>query len=727
MNRESDIRTKAWAAHHGGQLLEAERLYRQLLQETSQQTPSGDVRDAINLGALLRSQGRLKEASAHYHRSLERFPAEVSLVLNGVNCLRDLGEHGQALQWLALGLASQPHNLELLQAQAKTLLAKGEKAEALRQFQALVAHHPGQKGLWLDLGLCCHSLGDLAGALGAFERVAALDPEDLKATANRITLMKELGLLEEAETLIKGLPESLRQANDVQGAISGLWIVQQRLEEAAVLLEQLCEKEPEQPVHWVNRAACLRGLKNMVACTQVLKQGLRWHPGHGDLEQALGQSLAEMGRHGAAMELLQRSCGPIEQLSDSHLFNLQFLGAGYGLIAPAERRAMARHWEARKRAEGVGPLWADTIRDPLANRPLRVGYLSADFANHPVGRFLLPVLQQHNRQEVEVWGLSCCPHQDKLREKLEAACDHWLDVRFGSDLEVARVISDLKLDVLVELGGFTGNSRLAVLAQRPAPLQLSYLGFYAPTYLEAIDGWIGDEVLFGDLAVEDQHQELLLVKGGYMAFVPEELPPLEARCGAPRFRFGSFNHARKLTGESVALFCGVLAAVPEAELVLKSISFVELAERERVQRLFAGAGLAPDRLVLLPWIEGWANHVALYRELDVALDPLPYGGATTSCEALAMGVPVISLAGQGMVRRLSASVLAAAGLEGWIAENQQQYVEIAKGLAAKGPRQLQQRQALREQVLGSPLGDGQRLSRDLERLYRAAAKAAQRC
>ena len=114
MNRESDIRTKAWAAHHGGQLLEAERLYRQLLQETSQQTPSGDVRDAINLGALLRSQGRLNEASAHYHRSLERFPAEVSLVLNGVNCLRDLGEHGQALQWLALGLASQPHNLELL-------------------------------------------------------------------------------------------------------------------------------------------------------------------------------------------------------------------------------------------------------------------------------------------------------------------------------------------------------------------------------------------------------------------------------------------------------------------------------------------------------------------------------------------------------------------------------------------------------------------------------------
>jgi predicted O-linked N-acetylglucosamine transferase (SPINDLY family) len=119
--------------------------------------------------------------------------------------------------------------------------------------------------------------------------------------------------------------------------------------------------------------------------------------------------------------------------------------------------------------------------------------------------------------------------------------------------------------------------------------------------------------------------------------------------------------------------------------------------------------------------------VALYRELDVALDPLPYGGATTSCEALAMGVPVISLAGQGMVRRLSASVLAAAGLEGWIAENEKQYMAIAKGLAAKGPRQLQQRQTLREGVLNSPLGDGKRLSRELERLYREAAKAAQRC
>ena len=721
MVTSKELRSAAWAAHGSGDLTTAEQLYRQLL------ASDADAQDAVNLGALLRTQGRIREASEHYHRWLERFPGNLSLRLNGLNCLLDGGDFHTCQRWLEEGLQHFPNHPQLLHNLAKTLIGLEQRPQARALLEQLCQTTPDALGLWLDLGVCCHGGGDRPAALAAFEQAQRVDPADPRPPANCVTLLKEMGHLERAHALLDGLPEALRRHRDVRGARAGLLITEARMPEAAQELEALCEEHPDDPVHWLNLAATLRSLKTPVACTRALKRGLSLHPHHADMEQALGQSLAEMGRQEAAIGLLLRSAGNPDTLPDSHLFNLQFMGAGYGLLSSERCQEMARGWEARKRAEGVGPLWADVLREPLRDRPLRVGYLCADFCNHPVGRFLLPVLRHHNRDAVQVWGLSCGPHDDAIKQELKDACDHWLDLRFGSDLEMARLVADQGLDVLVELGGFTANSRLALLAHRPAPIQLSYLGYYAPTYLEAVDGWIGDAALFATLNACDRaaHQPLL-VEGGYMAFVPEQLPDLTAPEPGRRFRFGSFNHSRKLTATTIALWCQVLNAVPEADLVLKSISFVEPAERERVAALFATAGLAPERLVILPWVEGWIHHMACYSAVDVGLDPMPYGGATTSCEALAMGVPLVSLAGPGMVGCLTASVLRY-GAEGrGLAETKEAYVAQAKAMSQATPRNLEQRQAVREALLNSPLGDGARLSRELERLYRELASSVER-
>jgi protein O-GlcNAc transferase len=714
-----ELRTSAWQAHHSGDLTRAEQIYKRLLEAEP------DGQDAINLGALLRAQGRIREASDHYHRWLERFPGNLTLLLNGVNCLRDGGDHITCRRWLEAGLVQSPQDPNLLQSLARTLTLLDERPQARQLLEQLCQANPSDVGLWLDLGLCYHGQEERAAALAAFERAAVAAPQDPRPAGNRITLLKELGQLEQAHQLIAALPAELRQHQDVRAARAGLLLEEARLEDAATELESLCREHPQEPLHWLNLAASLRGLKNPVACTRALKRGLALHPGHGDLEQALGQSLAEMGKHQAAMGLLLRSCEGEQALRDNHLFNLQFLGAGYDLLSSERRQGLAHQWEAAKRNEGVGPLWGDLLRDPPAGRRLKVGYLSADLCNHPVGRFLLPVLRAHNREAVEVWGLSCGPHNDGITSKLQSACDHWLDVRFGTDLEAARLVADLGLDVLVELGGYTGHSRLGLLVHRPAPVQLSYLGYYAPTYLEAVDGWIGDCALFATLNPCDrQAHRLLEVNGGYMAFVPEVLPPLAAPEPARRFRFGSFNHSRKLTAATVDLWCAVMAAAPEAELVLKSISFVEPAERERVAALFLQAGLAAERLVLLPWVEGWQQHMACYRELDVALDPLPYGGATTSCEALVMGVPLVSLAGPGMVGCLSASVLAYGAAGEGLATSPEAYVQQAQTLAQAGPRNLEQRKEVRARWARSPLADGTRLSGELEQIYAALASSS---
>ena len=712
-------RDLAWKAHREGDLQQAERHYRALLDE------SPEVDDAVNLGAIWRQQGRLKEAAELYRSWLPQFPNSLQLHLNAANCLQDLNEHEACTALMRGYLRHQPGEAEIERAMARSLTELQEHSEAEQMLRSITTRDPKALSAWMDLGLCLHRQGKQQEALQCFELVQAIDPQHSVAAANRITMLKDAGRFAECEQLIGGLPDKVRANPGVRGAIAVLQMEQDNSEAAAHELIQLCNQDPQAAGHWLNLAANLRSMKHCNAALRVLKRGICRQPEETDLQQALGQCLAELGRTDQALPVLQQSAGPLTTIKDEYLFNLQFLGAGYHLIPPPDLKAWAQVWEERKQREsGLVNLCADVMREPIEGRRLRIGYLSADWSNHPVCRFMLPVLQQHDRTAVEVWGLCSSPHIDAGTSLAQQRCDHWLELRHASDLELARMVADLKLDVVVELGGYTGHSRISALVHRAAPVQLSYLGYFAPTYLKSIDGWIGDQALFAGLdGVDSEAHQLWMVEGGYMAYEPPELlPPLQRKAGQ-RFRFGSFNHSRKLNPGTVALFAQVMEAVPNSELVLKSISFVEEAEQERVIQALQEAGVQQERVVILKATDHSSDHLALYGAMDVALDPFPYGGATTSCEALIMGVPVITLAGQGMAGRLSSSILASAGCEGWIAANQADYVALAQRLAAEGPRDLAHREQLRQKIQASALSDGQRLCCELERIYKEACRA----
>ena len=713
MEKRRDL---AWKAHRDGDLQQAESHYRTLLEET----PSAE--DAINLGAIWRQQGRLREAAELYRKWLPRFPDALQLHLNAANCLHDVKDHATCATLMQRYLQRHPGTTEAERALARNLTELKQHREAEELLRAITIREPEALCAWMDLGLCLHRQNKEEAALQCFERVQAIDPEHGVAAANRITMLKDAGRFAECEQLIEGLPGKTRANPGVRGAIAVLHMAQNNAEAAAKELSELCNQDPQTAGHWLNLAANLRTLKHCNAALRVLKRGICRQPEVTDLQQALGQCLAELGRTEQALPVLQRSVGALEDINDEYLFNLQFLGAGYHLIPPQELKEWASAWEQRKQQEsGLLNLWADGIREPIHGRRLRIGYLSADWSNHPVCRFMLPVLQQHDRATVEVWGLCSSPHIDAGTALARQRCDHWLELRHTTDLELARLVADLNLDVVVELGGYTGHSRIAALLHRAAPVQLSYLGYFAPSYLKAIDGWIGDQELFAGLDdVDREAHRLWMVRGGYMAYNPTDPLPTLERCDSRRFRFGSFNHSRKLNPGTVALFAQVLTEVPDSELVLKSISFVETAERERVIQDLRRAGIQEERIVILEATENSNDHLALYKEIDVALDPFPYGGATTSCEALVMGVPVISLAGQGMAGRLTSSILASSGCEEWIAADHGNYVMLAQRLAAMGQRDKAQREQLRQKIQGSALSNGARLCRELERIYREA-------
>tara|TARA_B100000674_G_scaffold375650_1_gene318119 strand:+ start:941 stop:3148 length:2208 start_codon:yes stop_codon:yes gene_type:complete len=714
------LRQTAWRQHQAGDLVRAEQAYQELL-ERGIQGGSIDERDAINLGGLLRQQGRLGDAQRHYETCMPLLPTSESLRLNAINALIESGECQKAIAICTDAIDRIGPSRDLVNAKGRILMRAGQVEEALTCFEQLLQEGTSEIEILLNSGMALDALQRWPEALEQFKKATKLAADDPRPFCNCLILMGRLGRFNEAEQLHDKLNVHLKQAATVRMAFANLLMNQGDYSTAERHFGQLCIDEPNNASHWLNQAACLKALKHNIRCTEVLKEGLKWQPLHDDLMHAYGQSLAEMGRYSAAMQWLIKSTEGQKQLSTNYLCNLQFIGAGYGLISSKERQQMSRSWEMLSQKQGVGPLWADQIQPSLGKRRLRVGYLSADLNRHPVGRFLLPILKGHDQNIVEVFGLSTTQEHDQTTDELQQHCDRWLDLKHKSSFDVARQIADLQLDILVELGGFTAQSPIEVLVHRPSPVQLSYLGYCGPTYLKTIDGWIGDDKLFEGLnAIDRSAHALINIEGGYMAYSPSRQPPLkEPEQGRP-FRFGSFNHSRKLTNASIDLFCSVLKACPEAELLLKSISFVEKAERQRTRKRFIAAGLDPNRLVIQPWVEGWENHMECYHGMDVALDPLPYSGATTTCEALSMGVPVISLAGKSMASRLSISILASLERPEWIAHSTTDYITIAKKLyATTTPRSLQQRFEVRQQLIDSPLGDGKRVSQQLERHFLA--------
>ena len=313
--------------------------------------------------------------------------------------------------------------------------------------------------------------GQLQASESCYQKVLSIEPSENHAKANLITIYKQTGDFEKAHLLISHLTEQNLQDADIRKAIGDLKITEGDYVGASHYLSSLAKSHPKRPEHWLNWAASLKGLKFTVAPTKILKYGLQFSPEDQNLWLALEQLFFEMCNFEAAQKINNLQ-GLDRRLNNSEqLFNRQFLSLSYHQTNKLciERRNWARHWEIEQRKQSFGPLWPDLLLESTKGRRLRVGYLSADFCNHPVGRFLLPVLKNHDRNKVEVWGISCGPNQDWISEDIRQKCEHWLDCRFQNDAQAARLIADLRLDVLVELGGYTSGSRLAILTHRPTP------------------------------------------------------------------------------------------------------------------------------------------------------------------------------------------------------------------------------------------------------------------
>lgn len=352
---------------------------------------------------------------------------------------------------------------------------------------------------------------------------------------------------------------------------------------------------------------------------------------------------------------------------------------------------------------------------------LKIGYVSPDFHTHSVAYFAEPLLKSHNRDEFELYAYYNNSKSDETNNRLQTYFDHWQNVAGMPDDALADKIYADQIDILVDLAGHSANNRLGVLAQKPAPVQATWLGYPNTSGLSTVDYRITDAI--ADPQGESDRlntEHLIRLENGFLCYQGDQNLPVFEEIPYDRngyITFGSFNNYVKVTNEVINLWAKILLAVPYSKLLLKSEQFSDQGMRARCLSLFSQQGISADRLILQGMLAKVSEHMAFYAEVDLALDPFPYNGTTTTFEALWMGVPTVTYSGKVHASRVGASILSRIDLHDYISYSPEEYLEIAKSKAEAHDSLRELRRGLRKRMLESSLCDGNNFARQIEKAY----------
>ncbi len=575
------------------------------------------------------------------------------------------------------------------------------------------------------LGCALEDIGRAGEAMEAYRKALELDPRHAKA-ANNLGCLQELhGQLDEAAASYgRALQADPKLANALFNR-GNLEKMRGRPAAAEADLRQALALDPAHPDWHCNLAEVLLQQWRLDEAEAGQRAALALEPRHARAWFGLGNTLMMLGRADEAEAAFRRALEIEPDMAEAHGNLLLCLHYRKGNDAPALH---AEHlaW-AKRHAEGLRQPAQFAALDRTPGRKLNVGYLSPNFHRHSVASFFEPLLAAHDRNRFRVFCYSSVDREDAVTARLRGLADEWRDIRGESGDGAARLIRDDHIDILVDLAGHTGGGRPLVFARKPAPVQVAWLGYPNTTGLAEMDHRLTDGIADPAGEADRFHTEKLLrLPDGFLCFAPDaDSPePGELRAlAAGRVTFGCFNNLAKVTPEMVALWSRLLGAVPQARLLLKAHALGNDSARRSLHAQFAAHGIDAARVTLLGPEESPAGHLGRYREVDIALDTFPYHGTTTTCEALWMGVPVVTLAGGTHVSRVGASILKRAGLDELVAATPEDYVAKAAALAADPKKLGALRQGLRARLRASPLLDAAGFARSVEAAYQDAWKA----
>jgi predicted O-linked N-acetylglucosamine transferase (SPINDLY family) len=706
----------------------------------------GYVEAHYNRGITLQELKRHGEALASYDRAIALKPDYAPAWNNRGVLLRVMGRREDALASFDRAIALRPDYAEAHNHRGATLQDLGRLEEAVAEHERAIALRPNYAEALNNYGAALHRLGRLEEAAASYERALAVKPDYVEALNNRGVTLHALERYSQAlESFDRGLALS---ANDPT-ALSNRGITLRalkRFDEALASYERAIQLSPRFPDAYLNRGTVLQDLKRLPEALESYDRALFLGRGDADTYRNRGLAMEGLGyseeavasyKHALAIDphakFLRGVCrharmrvcdwngleDDIAQLT-AGIERGKPVTSPFALLSlidsPELQRAAAEIW-AREQCQPRVPL------APLPARPrydkVRIGYFSADFRNHAVAALAAELFETHDRSRFELTAFSLGPDvRDELRTRVEAAFDRFLTVGGRSDEDIATLSRQLEIDVAVDLGGYTQDARPRIMALRPAPIQVSYLG-----YLGTMGGALMDYLIADPVLVPAEARRYYREKIAYLPSyqVNDSKRPVAGRAlsrqelGLPPtgFVFCCLNASYKIAPETFASWMRILAAVPGSVLLLLGES---AAIQHRLCQQAESRGIAPNRLIFGQRM-AFGDYLARYRAADLFLDTLPYNAGTTASDALWAGLPVITCRGESFAARMAASILTAAGLPELIATDRAGYERLAVELAAEPSRLEVLRQRLEHSRPGNRLFDTPAFTRSIESLF----------
>lgn len=643
-----------------------------------------------NLGVALKGKGQLDEVISVCRQAIALKPNFAEAYHNLGNALCDQARLDEAIAAQRQAIVLKPDFVEAHSNLGIALIQKGQVDEAIVALHQAILLRPGFPEAFCNLGIALDRKGRRVEAIDAYNRAIALNPSFAEAHSNLGIALFHDG----------------------------------RLNEAIAAFRMAVALKPISPEVLSNLGNALRDNGQLEEAVESFRQAIALQPDSAGVQSNLGVVFKDLGRLNEAMAAYRQALVLKPDFPEAHsnlVHTLHLIPAlDAQVIVDEHRRWNQRHCESFVCTSYRYP------NDRTPERRLRIGYVSADFRAHSVSFFIEHLLACHDSSQVEVFCYASVVCPDEVTARLRKLVPHWRDICNLTDSQVADLVRRDQIDILVDLAGHTAENRLLVFARKPAPIQVTYLGYVGTTGLGTMDYRFTDAHADPPGTTEHFYTERLIrLPETFACYRPPECsPPVSSLPALARgyVTFGSFHALSKLNEPLLETWAKILLQVPNARLMIVAAGLDQSSPRNRLCEFFAAAGVNASRLAF-KGRQSLPDYLALHGEVDVLLDSHPYSGHTIGCAALWMGVPVITLAGDRYSSRMLASVLANLGRSEWVARTPCEYVANAVALANDLNLLTQTRSTLREEMRASPVMDGARFARSVESAYREMWRA----
>lgn len=601
----------------------------------------------------------------------------------------------------------------------------GEFTQAQACYEQVLQWQPARADAWHLLGVIAYQQEEYLTAIAQIDRAIELN-------ANAANFYNSLGSvyqkLRQFDRSLECYQKVIQLEANFFKAHNNIGLIYQekgQFQDAIASYQQAIQLQPNYAEAYLNLSIAYDKQTQLTRAIECCQKAIQLKPEYADAYCQLGRIFSKQVKPKETVQSYQRALqiDPNYAVARHHLmFSLLYYSCDY---EPSAIYAEHRKWAEclgellAEVAEGIGPY----DNNPTPERRLRIGYVSGDFKTHSVTYFFEPLLALHNSRDFEVICYANNTTIDATTQRLRQLADGWREIFTLNDAQVAELIRKDKIDILVDLSGHTMDNRLLVFARKPAPIQVTYLGYPSTTGLDTIDYRLTDA--WADPQGETEHlhaEQLVRLPHGFLCYLPatncpDVSPPPVLKSN--QITFGCFNNLTKVNPESIGCWAKILRSVPNSRLIIKSKPLVDADNCAYLHGLFQQYGIERERVQLIGWLAKKNQHLDLYNQVDIALDTFPYHGTTTTCEAMWMGVPIITQAGKTHVSRVGVSLLSSVGLEALIAESAEDYIQKAVNLANDREQLQEVRSHLRQRMQASPLTNASLISSSLEKAYRA--------